>query len=313
MTMRFPVLKAFSATFAYLARHAIDLLKALWLPAVLIVALQLYALPPLFSSLASMVALGEHPEPSEAAAVLGQIGKWTLILLAGSALLFPMMTVASLIHIVRGDERRAPFYFQYGGDELRVLAAYVIFSMMILLVSLVGGLAVAVLAFLVALVSRQPQEAAGGLGEFVVNIAIAWFRLRLCVLYPAAIATRTIGLGVAWNSTKGEVFRLLGFWILVGLIVLLLGALLLAPFAAGLVVLLVNLSEVGDDAAAARAAVVPVLEELGRLFSPEGPSGMLFAGALLLATISTTAITNIAAGTAWRYLTDREPRAAAAD
>lgn len=309
--MRFPVLKAFGATFAYLARHAFDLLKALWLPTALVTALQCYALPPLFSSLASLVALGENPEPSEAAAVLGEMGKWMLILLAGSALLFPMMTVASLAHIVRGDERRTPFYFQYGGDELRVLAAYVMFSIMILLISLVGGLAAAVLAFVIALATRQPQEAAGGLGEFIVNIAIAWFRLRLSVLYPAAISTRTIGLGVAWTATKGQVWRLLGYWILVGVIVLPVGVALLAPFAGDLIALLMRLSEVGADQAAARAAIAPILEEGGRLFRLDGPSDVLFAAALFLATLATTAITNIAAGTAWRYLTDREDRAAA--
>lgn len=303
--MKVPVIKAFGATFAYLAQHAVDLAKALWLPVALLVGLQLYAMAPFFGAISSLIALGENPDPAEAAPLLGELGKWGLVLTAGSAVAYPMMTVASLRHVVRGDELRAPFYLRYGGDELRVLAAYILLSAMIVLISIVGGLAASVAAMVFALVSPQARALANSLGELVLNVVLTWFRLRLCVLYPASVATGTIGFGVAWSVTKGCAWSLLFFWILIGLVLLPVAA-LMAPFAGDLIGMIMKLSEVGADKDAAREAAIPILQELSRLFGRENPAYAAFAFVLFIVTMATTAVTNVAAGIAWRYLTDRQ-------
>lgn len=308
--MKFPVFKAFSATIAYLAQHAIDLLKALWLPALLLVALQFYAFSPLFGGFIELLELGENPEPAAAASALGAIGKGTLVLIAGSAIAFPMMTVASLAHLVRGDRRTLPFYLQYGGDELRVLAGFALLSLMILLISLVGALAGAVLSFIIALLAPGARSASDGLGELIANLAIFWFRLRLCVLFPAAIASRTIGFGLAWNATRDRVLGLLAFWILIGVIVAIVAALAMGPFLGGLFPHFEKIGEAAADQTAIRTAMIPLMQELSKLFSLSNPSFPFFAGALYLSTIVTTAIVNVAAGTAWRCLTDRGAPAA---
>lgn len=307
--MKFPVIKAFSATFAYLARHGVELAKALWLPSALLVALQLYTMPPLFSSLASLVALGENPDPTEAAAALGELGKWLLVMLAGSAIAYPMMTVASLQHIVRGEQLKLPFYLRYGGDELRVLAAYILISLMVIVISVVGGLGLSVVVVIVALVFPQARTLANSLGELVLNVALIWFRLRLCALYPASIATGEIGFGIAWSVTKGSAFRLLAFWILIGL-TLLPAVMLMAPFTGDLFAMIMKLSEYGADEAAAREAAIPILKELGRLFSDENPAYAAFIAALFVGTVATTAIINVASGIVWRCLTDSDRAAA---
>lgn len=310
--MKFPVFKAFSATLAYLARHAIDLLKALWLPTLLLTALQFYALAPMFGAMSSLVALGDNPDPTEAVALFGDFAKWGGVLMVGTAIVMPMMTVASLTHLLRGEEIRLPFYFRYGGDELRVLAAYALLFLMVIVITLVGGLAASVIVLLFALVSPASKDAAAGVSDLLINIVTFWFQLRLCALYPASIATRRIGFDVAWLATKGQVLRLLGFWILTGLV--------LAPFAlvavsligADLFPLMAKMGEAGQDQAAARAAVIPILDEMKRVFSVDNPSIAILAPALFVTTLASTAITNVAAGTAWRYLTEAA-RAPAAD
>ena len=310
--MKFPATKAFGATFAYLAQHAVDLAKALWLPSALLVALQLYAAAPLFEAMAATIALGENPEPAEAAAALGDLGKWALVLMAGSAIAYPMMTAASLIHVVRGEPLKTPFYLRYGGDELRLLAAYILLSVMIIVLSIVGGLAVTVFVTIFALILPGGRPFANWFGDLGLNIALTWFRLRLCVLFPASMATGTIGFGAAWSITKGNAWGLFFFWILIGLALTPI-ALVMAPFAGGILGEFSKLMEVGDNTAAARESVIAILREMSRLFSTQNPSLPAFAGVLLATTIATTAIINVAAGIAWRYLTDSgKPRSPAA-
>lgn len=303
--MKLPVMTAFGATLAYLARHASDLARALWLPGLLLVALQLYAMPPFFAALASLLDLGPNPDPAAASELVGEFGKWLAILAVGSAVFYPMLTVASLIHLVRGEQPRTPFYLQYGGDELRVLAAYILLSLMIIAISIVGGLVASVIALLVALVLPQARAMASTLGELALNIVLAWFRLRLSVLFPAVVSTRTMGFGAAWLATKGNVWRLLGFWILVGIILAVVGLLVIAPFAGDFVPLFEQMMQVGDDEEAARAVVAAFIRAMADLYSHENPVFAIFAAALLAGTIVSTAIMNAAGGIAWRFLTDR--------
>lgn len=305
--MGFPVIRAFSATFAYLMRHGADLLKALWLPVGLIVALQLYVMPSFFSSLSSIIALGENPEPSEAASALGDLAKWGLVLTAGSAIAYPMITVASLRHVVRGDELKAPFYLRYGGDELRVLAAYILISIMVILISVVGGLGATIVVMVLTLVAPQARQLLSVIGEFAVNLVSVWFRVRLATLYPASLATGTIGFGAAWASTKGSAWSLFFFFVLVGLALLPFAVLVTAPFAGEFFPLFRRLAEAGQDTLAAREALIPMLDAFGKLYSPENPSFALFVPLLFVSTLVSSAVLNVASGIAWRFLTDGGP------
>lgn len=311
--MKFPVIKAFGATFAYLAQHAVDLVKALWLPVALLVGLQFYAMTPLFEAISSVIALGDNPDPAEAAPLLGELGKWGLVLTAGSAVAYPMMTVASLRHVVRGDELKTPFYLRYGGDELRVLAAYILLSAMIIVISIVGGLAGSVIVLVLSLALPQARALLNGLAELAVNIVTIWFRLRLSALYPASIATGTIGFGASWSVTKRHAWALFSFWMLTGIALAPLIVAVSAPFAGEFFPLFQKLSEAGEDAAAMRQAIIPILDAVGKLFSPESPSFALFAPLFFVWTMVSTAAFNVAAGISWRYLTESDrPRAPAA-
>ena len=302
--MAFPVMKAFRTTLAYLQQHAPDLLKALWLPAVLLVALQFYAISPLFTAMAAILELGDNPDPAEAAAFLGEFVKWGALLTLGSAIVIPMMTVASLRHIVRGETQREFFYLRYGGDELRILAAYVLLTVMVMLIAIVGGLAVSIFALIFALAGPAAKALAASAGNFGVNVLTAWFRLRLSVLFPASIATRTIGFGVSWEATKGDVLRLLLFWALIGLILIPVGLVAAAPLFGDLLPLMQKVAEAGSDETAAREALIPLLRRLASIFSLANPQAAFLAPIFVLSTMASTAIVNVAGGAAWRLLTD---------
>jgi hypothetical protein len=161
-----------------------------------------------------------------------------------------------------------------------------------------------VIVLLFALVSPQAKGAAAGFGDLLVNIVTIWFQLRLCVLYPASIAKRRIGFDVAWRTTKGQALRLLFYWILTGLVLAPFALVVFALIGGDLLPLFTKIIEAGDDQAAAQAAVIPLLDELKRIFSPDNPSIASLAAALFVTTMASTAIANVAAGTAWRYLTE---------
>ena len=311
--MKYPVFKAFGATFAYLAARWLHLVKALWFPAALLVGLQLYTMTPFLTAVSSIIGLGENPDPAEATVHLGELGKWGLLMMAGSAVAYPMMTVASLVHIVRGEELKAPIYLRYGGDELRVLASYLLLSAMLLVISIVGGLGATVIVVIFSLALPQARAFLNSLAEFAVNVAAMWFRLRLSVLYPASISTGTIGFGASWAITNGQAWRLFFFWALIGAALTPLIVAMSAPFAGEFFPLFQRLGEAGEDQAAVRAAVVAILDAMAKLFSPENPSYAMLAVALFAGTMATTAAFNVAAGISWRYLTDSgKPSAAGA-
>lgn len=303
--MKFPVTKAYSATIAYLMRHGVDLIKALWLPTALLVLLQFYAMPSFFAAMSSLIALGEHPDPAEAAIALGGVGKWALVLIAGSMIAYPMMTAASLIHIVRGETLKAPFYLRYGGDELRILAAYALLSVMLIAIALVGDLATTLVTLVVALVLPQARGFFTGFINLIVNVATLWFRVRLATLFPASLATGTTGFGAAWSSTNGNALGLFLFLLFLWLSALPFALAVAAPFAGEFWPLFERLFEVGDDKAAARAAIIPIFDAFGKLFSVDHPKFVLFAPTLFASTLVSTAVVNVASGIAWRFLTDR--------
>ena len=93
--MKLKVFKAFAATWAFLFRHSLDVLKIVWLP----VALQLaafFALIPGYTR-ATVGLLMEPPEdPSQAMAILapayGQLALFYVVVVLASAPLFVALT-----------------------------------------------------------------------------------------------------------------------------------------------------------------------------------------------------------------------------
>lgn len=298
--MNFRVLKAFAATFAYLSRHWPVLLKAMWLPAVAITALQLYAAPTLFNGLAGMILLGPNPAPEAAAAAFSTFGGSLIWYVVAGFIFFPMLTVASLRHIISGEEPRASFYFNYGADETRIMAANFLFNLMIVVISIVGELVVGVIAAIFLLFGAAAGSAAKSIGALGVNAATAWFQVRLSMLFPAVIATKTLGFGEAWAATQRDWLALVFYWILVGVVIVPAAALFLAPMFAPV------LGDIAAMRAGDPAAMASFLQKLAAALNPKEASFFLAAGGVLAATLVVNAVVNVASAVAWRFLIAQE-------
>ncbi len=295
--MTFGILKAFAATFAYLAQHAVLLLKAMWLPALVLAGLQLYAAPALLGAIAELAVLGPNPDPEAAAAAASRLGGSGAYYLLAGVVFFPMLTVASLLHIMRGEEARLPVYFNFGADELRILGANAVFNMMVFVIAVVGDLTVGVLVAVVGLLGAAAASALKSAGELGVNLGAAWFQARLSTLFPASMATRTLGLGAAWDATRGSSLRVVAFWLLIGAVivpaVIVFTLPLTAQFAGDLAAL-----KPGDN-----AAIAALLNKIAAAMAPSSPQFWLIAAGFYAMTLLVNAIVNVAAAVAWRYLT----------
>ncbi len=294
--MTFRLFKAFAATFAYLAEHWLLLLKAMWLPALLIAGLQLYAAPQLLAAMAEFALLGPNPDPAEAAAALSRLGAAALFYAIAGLIFFPMLTVASLKHIILGEEPRLPFHFAYGADETRLMAANFLFNLMIVVIALVADLAIGVLAAVTGLLGPAAATAIKGAGSLLTQVATGWFQARLSTLFPAVMATRSLALGVAWNATRTQWLGLIGYWILIGLVLMPIVILLLLPIALPFAADFAAVQ--GGDA----AAVSAFFQKLSGALAPSAPGFLIAAAAVFAMTIVVNAIVNIASAVAWRYL-----------
>lgn len=303
--MNFRILKAFAATFAYLGRHWPVLLKAMWLPASAITALQLYAAPTLFNGLAGMILLGPNPAQEAAAAAFATFGGSLIWFVVAGFIFFPMLTVASLRHIISGEEPRAPFYFNFGADETRIMAANFLFNLMIVVISIVGELVVGVIAAIFMLLGTAAAGAARNMGALGVNAATAWFQVRLSTLFPAVIATRTLGFGEAWASTRRDWLALVFYWILIGAVIVPAIALFLAPMFAPV------MGDIAAMRAGDQAAMVSFLQKLAASLDPKAATFWFAAAGVLVATLVVNAIVNVASAVAWRFLSDAPESAGA--
>ncbi|MDZ7629286.1 MAG: hypothetical protein U5J99_12880 [Parvularculaceae bacterium] len=294
------MLKAFAATFAYLAEHWLMLLKAMWLPALIITALQLYAAPGLFNGVAELALLGPNPEPEKAAAAMSGLGGSFIWYIVAGFIFFPMLTVASLKHIVRGEEQGLPFYFAYGADETRVMAANFLFNLMIVVIALVGEIVVGVLAAVFTLLGPAAGGAIKSIVSLGLNAVTGWFQARVSPLFPAVIATRTLGFGYAWSATRRDWLGVMAFWILIGVVIIPAIVILLLP------TILAVAADIGAVQRGDAAATAAMLQKLAAALSPSAPQFWMTAAAVFLMTLGVNAVVNTASAVIWRYLgTDR--------
>lgn len=294
MTFRAP--KAFAATFAYLAQHWPTLLKAMWLPALLVAGLQLYAAPPLFTAFAEMALLGPNPEPEKATAAMSGLGGSLIWYVVAGFIFFPMLTVASLKHIMRGEEQRLPFYFAYGADETRVMAANFLFHLMIVVIAVVGEIVVSVFVAVLSLLGPAAGATVKTAASFALNLVSGWFQARLSPLFPAVMATKTLGLGYAWNATRRDWLTVILFWIFIGVVIIPAIAILMTPTIMGAGV------DFGAFQSGDASAAAAMLQKLAAALSPSAPQFWMSAAGFYLMTLIVNAVVNTASAVVWRYL-----------
>jgi hypothetical protein len=207
--MKLKVFKAFGATWAFLIRHVLDVLKIVWLP----MALQLaafFALIPGYTR-ATIALLMEPPNnPSEAWGVLAPAyGQLTLFYIIVALTSVPMFV--ALTRLVLRGERPGFFYIGWGADEWRTLAGWAALC-------IVGaGLAVAffvlnMITGALAAMGPGPGVLLNILGALAVALVGIWIFVRFSVLTPATIDLRKVAISQTWEKTEDDFWALVGFW-----------------------------------------------------------------------------------------------------
>jgi hypothetical protein len=225
--MSFRVFKAVGSTLAFPFQHAIDVLRVVWLPAVLQVA-GYFLLMPGYLEAATM--MGADP-PADSAETWSRLSPFVF-----QALLFLVISVALTVImfngltrlVVKGEKPSAPFLLRWRADEWRVLAGWVLFALILAALQvavLVGGF---VIQGIMAL-GPGPGVILSVLVSLIVLLIGIWICVRLSLLVPATLAEQKIGLGSSWERTEDDFWSLLGFW-LIFVIVSVILQLMLAGF-----------------------------------------------------------------------------------
>lgn len=212
--MGFPVFRAFGAGIAYLFTHFLTIIRILWLPALLVMAVQIYVTPAMLDAQLSMISDEAAGQPVDPFAALNSMFKYLGYLYGAMAILYPMMYAGLLKHIVFGKAPRLPFYFQFGFDELRIVGAFVALLVLVLIVYFFAFLLIVLLTALSVIVNDTIGEFIFTASLVALGVVLIWFSLRMSVIYAAAIGDKGIGIESSWNLTAGRVWSLLLFWIL---------------------------------------------------------------------------------------------------
>ena len=216
--MSLPIFRAAGATYAFVLGNIPNLLRILWLPAVVTTAPLVWIwlqLSPVFGT-RWYQALGET-NLWELAERLQPISPWFNLIQYGTIAVAVIASAGILKPILRGEWTKWPFYFQLGLDEGRLaLAAFISFAVR-LLFALVAFVVWYVPTLLVSLYSSSQTftfvfYCVGAIAFVAANI---WIQLRLSLVAPNSIATKKIGFEQGWNFTRGQVWHLLGFWLLI--------------------------------------------------------------------------------------------------
>lgn len=300
--MKLSPVTAFGAALAYMATHAVELLKATWLPTALLTAVGIYALPSIVGPMLELMSLGPNPDPNRVAELFGPAGGAIGMLFLASLVLYPMVYVAAMRHVLLGQKLRMPFYFQFGGAEFRVLGTFVLLMILLMLVEIVANLGIAGLS----LAGRAAGPEAARLIESLLGLVYAlfsiWLQIRLSLSLPAAIADRRIGLPLSWYKTKGNSLRLLLYYVLFGLIVLPVVGIVIAVNWSAFSGLFQAVQAAGEDQMKAMEAVKGFMQGYLDALSPSHPGFVLSVGFYFLYTLFGVIVGTIPTAIAYRYI-----------
>jgi hypothetical protein len=216
--MSLPIFRAAGATYAFVFGNIPNLLRVLWLPALLVGAVFAWIFRDLFPIFQMHIPLGGSEEDAlELMQRLAPLLRWGNVIQIGIFLVGVIASAGLLKPILRGEWTKWPFYFQLGLDEGRlVLALFIAYVVQLLFIAVSVVIAVIAVGLIAVVVPSKETFPLSFLIAFVACwIANIWMDLRLSLVAPTSIATRTIGFEAAWNLTRGQVWHLLGFWILV--------------------------------------------------------------------------------------------------
>lgn len=304
---KLPVFKAIGATFAYFIGEFWTVLRIVWLPLVLMGAGLAFAGPRYAQAMLAIAELGPEPDPAELLPLAGPMFAAMGVMLLIFAVGYPMIFAGVMRHVIRGEAPGLPFYLNFGADEIRVLATYVIVAIMAGLAYFVGVVAVAVVSALLSVIASA--TGVGALAGFFIAVcliafagAFLWFLIRLSLALPAAIGARTIGVAQSWVLTKGNAGRLFvywAFWVMLFAAVECAAILIIAP---GYFSDLAAMAAASSDPEAARQLQLEMMRRQLSLTDVSAPRAILIAVSGFAFAVIFFGLWASSLGVAYRYV-----------
>ena len=232
--MKLPILKAFGATYALVFGHFFDCLRIVWLPLAVISATRYWVGTKVLPALADFIKnmpLTPASKP-DFAAIIEMIREnpiyhdaiKSIMIALPIALIFTLILITGLLRFsVRGQKPQLPFYIGSGADEIRLALNVILVFLATLGVSLAGSLGVGLVATIGLIASPPVSALITAIASFALDCVMIWFAVRLSLANAATIGERTIGFGTSLRLTGGNFWRLLIFWILVVIPIIVIG------------------------------------------------------------------------------------------
>src|SRR5262249_53848690 len=163
------------------------------------------------------VSEGGAADPTQAMAAMSSALP-TLLLISLTSIAAYMIIFAGILKLViRGERPRLPFYLGFGADEWRLLGTWLLLILIFIGAYLLVGVVVALFGLLAVNLPGVGLIVAI-VGMLAAFAAYFWLCLRFSLASPAAVGAQTIGVGPSWNTSKGNVWRLLAYWLILGVI-----------------------------------------------------------------------------------------------
>lgn len=299
--MKLKVFSAVATTFAFMARHALDILHIIWLPVLLQIAGLVLLLPGYLTTTAMM---GADP-PADMQEVWARLGP-----IIAQPLLFLLVVIATTVImyagltrlVLRGEKPGQPFLLRWGADEWRILGGWGL----LLLISIglwIGAVACMWLGGALIAMGPGPGGVISVIGVIAVVLVGIWITTRLSLLVPATIARSKIGIEPSWEASEENFWNLFGLWLIWAVLAMLVQFVLtrfLTP--PGYLEALQSVGFGSPDAmreamrkANAALAESYDLSDMGNLTRLVASGLLSIAGSLIMA---------IAGAVAWRAMTD---------
>lgn len=214
---KIPVFDTVGETYSFSFRHYLKLFAVTWLPMLIATAVSIYMMKTYIpESMAILKQQISSPGTPAVHPMAGWIGLIELVMM----LLLVMMSVGITKEVLGVREGPRFVYFRFGADELRLLAGFVI-VVLILFVALVLASVVAAVVGIAAMhgaAQQNPSAMAGLVGPImlVLYLIALYFVVRFSFFLPAVVvAEKRIGLGRAWELSKGNFWRIFAIGLLI--------------------------------------------------------------------------------------------------
>jgi hypothetical protein len=167
---------------------------------------------------------------------------------------------------------------------------------------MVGALGILALSAALVAISPQIGGIVAGVLALVGVIAFIWFMLRMSLVFPATIGAKKIGLAESWRITKGNVWRLLFYWILWGIVFIVVGCIVLVVALPQYIALFGEMASSATDPAAIQEIEQRMTQMQIDMWDRAKPGFWLYLAGNYVATILYIAVVYAAGGVAYRYI-----------